>query len=473
MTELQKSLGPIQFFSIGFGSIVGVGWIVYMGIWFQQAGPMGTAVAFLVGGLLMALVALCYAEASSMFPIAGGEAAYAYAAFGQGLAFAAGWAMVLMMTAVVPYISVSMAWILDALVPGIGGATLYTWRGQPIQAGGLAIALLYTAWLGILNFRGIQGAAKFQDWLTYGKLAISLLFVGAGVLGGKVANLEPMFQSGPNGAVTGGILAVLATVPWFLGGFNGVSQVLEERAPGTSARTLGLVLVATVLVAGLYYALAALAAGMVGPWGAIVTADLPVAAAFRLAFGSELFARIVLVAGLLGIITVGNGAFIASSRLIFALGRARLIAPVFTNLHPVYRSPTTAIGFITVFGLLGDFLGRQGIGPIVNVGAAAGSFAYLVTALAVWRLRRINPDRPRPFRLPTVAVAALASIGSVVLLISALRQHWIDAAGGFPLEWVVIVVWVAIGWVMWRTSSRHRDQLDPGEQRRIVLGGDG
>ena len=90
MTELKKTLGAVQLFSIGFGSIVGVGWIVLMGFWFSRAGPVGTALAFVAGGLLLALVGLCYAEMSTMIPVAGGEAAYAYAVFGSPLAFVVG-----------------------------------------------------------------------------------------------------------------------------------------------------------------------------------------------------------------------------------------------------------------------------------------------------------------------------------------------------------------------------------------------
>ena len=195
MAQLQRSLGAVQYFSIGFGGIVGVGWIVYMGIWFTQAGPLGTVIAFLVGGLLMGLIGLCYAEAAAMFPVAGGEAAYAFSAFGQAAAFAVGWALVLMMTAVVPYVSVSLAWILDALVPGIGGPVLYSWRGQSVTVAGLFIALGWTLWLGYLNLKGVHAAAKFQDWLTYGKIAISLLFFGAGIVGGSTANLQPLFQT--------------------------------------------------------------------------------------------------------------------------------------------------------------------------------------------------------------------------------------------------------------------------------------
>ena len=471
MAQLQRSLGAVQYFSIGFGGIVGVGWIVYMGIWFTQAGPLGTVIAFLVGGLLMGLIGLCYAEAAAMFPVAGGEAAYAFSAFGQAAAFAVGWALVLMMTAVVPYVSVSLAWILDALVPGIGGPVLYSWRGQSVTVAGLVIALGWTLWLGYLNLKGVHAAAKFQDWLTYGKIAISLLFFGAGIVGGSTANLQPLFQTAPSGSVVGGMLAVLATTPWFLGGFNMIPQLLEERTSGTSSKTLGLIIVGSLLAAAGYYALAAISAGMVAPWRDMASQPLPVAVAFRQAFGSPVLARVVLTAGLFGIITVGNGASIAASRLLFALGRARLITPTFTRLHPQTGAPTTAILFVTIFALLGSFLGRGGIAPIVNVGAAAGSFAYLLTSLSVWRLRRSDPNRTRPYRMPAgLVIAPLAVVGSLFLLWSSLRQHWVDAGQTLPLEWVVMTVWAVVGLLMWRAAAGPRQDLDPIEQRRIVLG---
>jgi amino acid transporter len=471
MAELKKTLTGVQFFSIGFGGIVGVGWIVYMGIWFNQAGPIGTVIAFLVGGLLMSLIGLCYAEAGSMFPVAGGEAAYAYGAFGGTAAFIVGWAMVLMMTAVVPYVSVSLAWILDVLFPGIGGPTLYVWRGQPIRALGLVIALVWTCWLGVLNYRGLRGAARFQDWLTYGKIAISVLFVGAGIFKGSSTNLQPLFQASTGGTVLGGMVAVLATTPWFFGGFNEIPQMLEEKSEKTSVRMVGMITVLAILAAAAYYAIVALATGMVGPWQQIAKQELPAAAAFRMAFGSELMARIVLVAGLFGIVTVGNAASIAGSRLLFALGRARSITPRFTALHPKYGSPVVAILFMTAFGLTGCFLGRGGIAPIVNVGAAAGSLAYLFTSAGVWRLRHREPNRQRPYRIPAgIVIPLLASIGSGYLLLISFRQHWIDGGGSFPVEWMVIIAWAIIGAVLYHRAKPERVALGEDARRRVVLG---
>ncbi len=471
MTDLKKSLGPVQFFSIGFGGIVGVGWIIYLGFWFQSAGPVGTVIALLAGGLLMALVGLCYAELGAAYPVAGGDLVYVDRAFGPRTAFVVGWAFMLTMTAVIPYIAITLAWMLDVLFPGFRGPLLYSWRGQDVHLVSLIISLLWTLWLAFLNYRGVHGAAKFQDWMTYGKIAISLLFIGAGLFGGSLGNLEPPFVASAGGSIWPGMLAVAVTVPWFLSGFSEIPQLFEERAPGTSTRRLGLIVVAVILAAAAYYAVAAFAIGMVTPWQSILTEELPAASAFRLRFGNEFFTRVVLVSGVFGILTVGNGASLAGSRLLFAMSRARMVSPAFGRLHPRTGAPVAAILFITALGIGLNFLGRGGVVPIVSVGSAAVSLAYFFAALALPRLRQIDPARPRPYRLPAgPLVAALAALGSLFLLVSSFRQHWIDAGGSFPLEWGVVMLWTLIGVVVWRAAARARAELSPDERERIIMG---
>ncbi|HEX9892858.1 MAG TPA: hypothetical protein VGA78_02995, partial [Gemmatimonadales bacterium] len=73
MTDgLRPALGPWQFFSFAFGSIVGVGWVVLLGDWLQRGGPVGAILGFAIGGGLMVLIGLCYGEAATMFPVSGG-----------------------------------------------------------------------------------------------------------------------------------------------------------------------------------------------------------------------------------------------------------------------------------------------------------------------------------------------------------------------------------------------------------------
>lgn len=87
MSMERKKLGGgislIGFFSFAFGSMIGVGWVTGIGSWFVSAGPLGAIVAFGLAAIFMSLIGLCYAEVTSAIPVAGGEVAYAYKAFGS------------------------------------------------------------------------------------------------------------------------------------------------------------------------------------------------------------------------------------------------------------------------------------------------------------------------------------------------------------------------------------------------------
>ena len=81
--ELKRAISGFGFFALAFGSMIGVGWITALGGWFEQAGPVGAMLAFTLGGTLMLVIGLCYAEVTPMLPVTGGEVAYAYKAYGR------------------------------------------------------------------------------------------------------------------------------------------------------------------------------------------------------------------------------------------------------------------------------------------------------------------------------------------------------------------------------------------------------
>lgn len=443
---LKRALGPWQYFSFSFGTVVGVGWIVLLGDWLQRGGPAGAIIGFAVGGLLMALIGLCYAEAAGMFPVSGGEMAYALEGFGRRAGFATGWALVLVFIAAAAYCGSSLAWILDYLIPGVRGPALYSFRGTEIRAGSLAVALGGIGLFTWVNLRGVQSSGRFQDWFTYSKILIALVFIVAGVAGGSTANLEPLFSTAGGRTALGGILAVLAVVPWFLGGFNAVPQVMEERAEGVSLKVLGRVIVGSILAGALFYCVVIFSGAMPMPWQELVGQELPAAAAFRASFNSEWLARLVLITGIFGVSTVGNGSIVAASRTLFAMSRAGLIGPRLSRTHAVTGAPAPAILFAGLVAGLGALLGRQGIAPIVAVGAIGMSLGYLVTSATVLKLRRAEPARARPYRIPLGnLVAWIATLGSTGLILAALRDPWTTSGGRVPLEWMLMGAWALLG----------------------------
>jgi APA family basic amino acid/polyamine antiporter len=97
MSMERKKLGGgislIGFFSLAFGSMIGVGWVTGIGSWFVSAGPLGAVIAFGLAAIFMSLIGLCYAEVTSAIPVASGEVAYAYKAFGVSKSFMIGWCL--------------------------------------------------------------------------------------------------------------------------------------------------------------------------------------------------------------------------------------------------------------------------------------------------------------------------------------------------------------------------------------------
>ncbi len=446
MTALKKTLGAWQFFSFAFGAIVGVGWIVLLGDWLQRGGPIGAALGFALGGVVMALIGLCYAEAAGMMPVAGGEMTFGLLAWGKATGFVGGWAITLVYTAAAGYCASSLAWILDYLIPGIKGPALYSFRGTEIHAGSLAAALGTVVILTWINLRGVRSSSRFQDWLTYGKIVIALVFIGAGLIGGSSANLQPLFNTEGGRTAVSGMISVMAIVPWFLGGFNIVPQLMEERAEGTSIALIGRVTVGAILAGALFYCVVIISGAMAMPWKELLTRELPAAAAFRQAFDSEWLARLVLITGLFGVATVGNGSVVAASRMLFSMSRESMIGPGLGRTSTTSGVPDRAILFVGLIAALGTLLGRQGIAPVVAVGAICMSVGYLITSATVYKLRRTAPERDRPYRIPMgTGISLVATISSALLIVAALYDPWNTAGGRIPLEWMILVAWILLG----------------------------
>lgn len=470
--QLQKRLGRLQFFTLAFGAIIGVGWVVVLGEWLGQAGPVGAILGFVGGAMAMMLVGLCYAEVATLLPVAGGEVAYTYEIFGLQVSYAVGWLLALAYISVTVFEAISVGWMAGALLPGVEGPVLYSSLGEPVRLGGLVLGVGGMALLTYLNFRGARWAASFQDALTLGLILVSLVFVSAGVGWGKVEHVAPLFREGGATAVWGGILSVFMTAPFWFAGFNVIPQVMEEKAPETALRSVGRILVFSIGAAGAFYCLVILAASMAYPWRALLALQLPAAGAFESAFASPLLGKLVLLAAFLGIVTTWNTVFISGSRVLFALGRARMIPWVFGRVHERFGSPAPAVLFVGVLGIVGTLLGRRAIVPIVNLAGGCLAVAFFLTCVGLIRLRRTHPDRPRPYRAPGGAVtAAVAASGAAFMLALSLYQPYAAARGRVPLEWVIFAVWGLLGVASWMLGAGRRGEVSEVERRRLILGG--
>ena len=467
---LKRAIGGFGFFALAFGSMIGVGWITALGGWFEQAGPVGAMLAFAAGGTLMLVIGLCYAEVTPMLPVSGGEVAYAYKAYGTAPAFVIGWFLAFGYLSVSAFEAVSVGLVLSYLVPGVDAWPLYQIGGSTVYASHLLLALAFTGFITAINYFGVGVASSVQVALTVLFLVCAVLFISAGVANGEVANLLPYFGDaalGPGGL--GGILAVFVTVPFWYVGFDTIPQAAEERREGSSLRRLGLYVVMAIVGSTVFYVSVILGAGMAGPWRGIVGEPLPTAAAFESAFESRALVRLVLVAGLIGLLTSWNGFFLAGSRVLFSLGRGHIIHSSFGETHARYGTPARAILFSGAVTVLAALLGRGAILAFVDVGSFCIALAFLGVALSLVELRRSFPDLHRPYRMPGGAPLAYVAAAGSIFIMGVMLFPGSPSMLVWPLEWLILGGLTAAGVAFWVGGIEYRREIPEEDRARLIL----
>ena len=466
---LQKDLKRVGFFTLAFGAMIGVGWVTALGSWLQQAGPFGAALAFLVGGGGMVCIALCYAELTAMMPVAGGEVAYAYRAFGVFKSFLVGWCLAFGYIAISGFEAISIGLVLSFLWPAIDRWPLYTFVGSTVYLSHLLLALICTAVITYIHLRGVKQAARLQNFLTFSFLLICTLFIGAAFIVGKPSNWQPVFASTEQG-VLAGFLAVLITIPFWFVGFDTIPQAAEESANEVPARTLAKLIIASVIAATVFYVLLILGLSYAGPWQQTAAADLPAAKAILFALQSPRMMNLVLLAALIGLFTSWNGFFLAGSRVLFALGRGRIIPARFGETDQQRGTPAAAIWVVAVLTVLAPLMGRQTLISLVNVGSLFISMAFFGVSMSVLKLRRSAPNATRPFRVPGGSVIPLiAAMGSAAMIIAMLLPGS-PVALSWPREILIVGCMLAVGALLWRLGAKSRVSASDSERDYLILG---
>src|SRR5439155_7741907 len=188
MTELARKLRVVDYFTLGWGTMVGVGWLVIMDDWLLRGGALGGILGFALGGTLLLPIGYVYGRLVMAMPDAAGEVAYTAKVFPQPVSFATGWMMMLAYFIVCPWEAVAIGRRAGYIFPGLDSLELYRIAGRPVYLPHLAIGLALTGLITLLNYRGIRLSAIFQNWTSFGTLALFATFVGFGVTKGSPRN---------------------------------------------------------------------------------------------------------------------------------------------------------------------------------------------------------------------------------------------------------------------------------------------
>lgn len=458
----KKGVSAIDFFCIGFGAIVGVGWAVSINSWMAgSGGPLPAAAGYIIALVIMIPIALCYCELCAMLPVSGGGMAYAFRAFGDNIAFISGWAAFGAFITIIPWEAIYVVDILSILIPELkAGAPLYTLAGADIYLGHILIGLAISLILFLINRKGVTSSASMQRVLC-------LVLVGAGILAMIFAmvkfdpeNFQPIYENigkGTHKSFFGGAMVILASAPFFLAGFETIPQGIESA--GGDPKSVGKTVVLTVILSCLFYALLLFTLGGAMPWKEFIGFNSPAAALlFRDAYGGPIGIGLylfILIGAICGLITTWNGFMMASSQILMAMARVSIVPDVLAEQHPVYKTPVNALKVCLIASIAGPFLGSGLIGSLTTFSAAGYVTSWMITAYSLIKLRHIEPSLNRPYKIPGGEKTAWFAGGNMTLLLGLLLIPGQPVFMG-KFATFLFIGWMFIGLVLFILDYRQR-----------------
>jgi amino acid transporter len=418
---LKRELGRWDLTAIGVNQVIGGAVFAAPAVLAASSGAWSVWVVVAVG-LASLLIALSFAEVASRFDATGGSYLYARPAFGGLAAFEVGWLLWITRTT-------SWASVMNVLVASLGFYWPALTAGVPRILTMTAIVLVITA----INLRGIRESSLVVNILTIGKLTPLVVFIIAGLWFVDWSRLVPAGSPSFGQLSATGLLMIFA-----FGGYETLPIVAgEARNP---QRGVPFALVATIVTVTVVFALAQVVA--LGTLPGLAASRTPLADA-SVGFLGAAGAALMTIGAVVS--TTGNnlGGALSGSRVMFAMAEQGDLPRLFARVHPVRRTPTTAIlvtsAVTFVLGVTGTFA------ALAEASAISRLVTYLVTCASTLRLRdprlasRVAPPVfSVPFG-PVIPVAAIL-IGLTILAGATRNQMMAGAIGlaaGAAIYWWV------------------------------------
>ena len=471
--SLKRALGAGNLTMLGIGAVIGAGIFVLTGqAAAQYAGP-AIVYSFLMAGTACCFAALCYAEFAAMIPIAGSAYTYGYATLGEQLACIIGWDLILEYLFAASTVAVGWSGYMVSFLADLGihipaaytsapfthtapaDAGFNVWRlftegwsatGAVLNVPAMVIVAIVTAMLVV----GIRESATFNNAIVVVKITVVLLFIGFGLAFINRENWIPFVpppegdgRFGWDGIVRGAGVIFFAYI-----GFDAVSTAAQEAKNPQRDMPIG-ILASLAICTVLYIAVSLVLTGLV-KYTQLNVPD-PIAVGINAAGESLVWLRpIVKIGAIAGLSSVILVMLMGQPRIFYTMSKDGLLPPVFGKVHPKFQTPWLATLLTGAAAMVCAALLPIGLlGELVSIGTL---LAFAIVCAGVLVLRRTDPERPRPFRVPLSPLVPALGIASCLYLML-----------GLPADtWARLVVWMGLGLVIYFMYGRKRSKLNPG-----------
>jgi amino acid transporter len=419
---LHRHIGLVGLLFAAVGSIIGSGWLFGALNASQLAGP-AALIAWAIGGVMILLVGLTYAELGAMFPVSGGVVRFPHYAFGSFTSFMMGWITWLAAASVAPIEVEAAIQYASNNIGGLAHASAAS-GGNPVLTFplGYAVAVVLMAIFCAVNMIGIRAFARANTPIVWWKLGVICLVV--------VAFLVTQFRGANFGDFGGfmpygwhGVFESISTagiVFSYLGFRQGVELAGESDNP---RRNVPIAVIGSVLIAAVIYVLlqvaftgAAPTSGLHKGWSGLTFAnDFGPLAGIAQLIGLSWLATVLYVDAVISPAGTGLVYTTATARISYAMGRNGNAPPELAETTE-RGAPWVSLVLAFALGLI-FFLPFPGWQKLVSFITSATVLSFGSGPLVWAALRKELPDRERPFRLPfghTIPFLAFFSANMIV-----------------------------------------------------------
>jgi basic amino acid/polyamine antiporter, APA family len=492
---LKRTLSATNLVLLGIGAVIGAGFFGLTGeAAARYAGP-AIPLSFVLGGVVCAFAGLCYAEMASTVPVAGSAYTYAYATMGEFIAWLIGWDLILEYMVGATTVAINWSGYVSSFlhdrgidlparflsspgtimveVPDKVASDLHLRHGwsmlesvkERLVAANIDFsgypqvsaiinlpAMVIVALVTILLVVGIKESARVNNVIVFIKVSILILLIVLGLplinqenWGGKfIPESDEWFHFGWSGICRAAGVVFFAYI-----GFDAVSTTAQEAK--NPQRDMPLGIIGSLVICTILYCLGALVLTGVVNYKQLYVPD-PVAVATD-AMGKPWLSFYVKIGAILGLSSVILVMLMSQPRIFYAMSKDGLLPAFVGKIHPRFHTPyiTTIITGLIVMIAAGT-IPLSIAGELTSIGTL---FAFAVVSGGVLYLRITQPNIERPFKAPAVWFTAPMGVITAVLLMVTLP----------PDTWIRLVVWMAIGLVIYFVYGAHNSVLGAGKPK--------